>query len=102
VRKHWARHVELDETIASTLHTNSETESQDAVDDFADRLKRGIKTTVDDERERDVQRWYVDSFIAGAFELRRHQCCDACMGAYQVGPSDRGSCTTYACSSAAG
>ena len=26
-----------------------------------------------------MQKWYVESFIDGAFELRRHQCADAAM-----------------------
>ena len=29
-----------------------------------------------------MQKWYVESFIDGAFELRRHQCADAAMQVY--------------------
>jgi hypothetical protein len=30
-------------------------------------------------------RWYVTSFLAGAFELKRHICCDAAQVVYQIG-----------------
>jgi hypothetical protein len=83
-RKQWSRHTELNDEIASQLHTNGETESRDSIDDLADRLKRGVKTTVTEEAEQDMQRWFVDSFIAGAFELRRHQCCDAAMAVHRI------------------
>jgi hypothetical protein len=81
-RKRACRYVELDETIAGTLRTNGETESRDAVDDLADRIKSGVRTTLSDQAELQTMRWYVESFLAGAFELRRHQCADASMAVY--------------------
>jgi hypothetical protein len=36
---------------------------------------------VADPGEADMQRWYVDSFIDGAFELRCHRCANAAMEA---------------------
>jgi hypothetical protein len=81
-RRNWARHVELDEATVSRLHTNGETESQDAVDDLADRIKSGVTTTLSDQAELQTMRWYVESFLNGAFELRRHQCADAAMAVY--------------------
>ena len=78
------RYVELDETVANNLTTNGETHSRDVLDDLAHRIRSGVKTTVSDPVERDVQRWYVDSFIDGAFELLRHQCADAAMAVYRV------------------
>ena len=62
-----------------------EQRSQHALDDLGDRIRRGVKSTVSDPAERGMQRWFVDSFIAGAFELRRHECADAAMQVYGVG-----------------
>jgi hypothetical protein len=58
-RKSWQRYIELDETLANQLYTNGETKSQDAVDDLADRIKRGVKTTLSDPAELQTMRWYV-------------------------------------------
>jgi hypothetical protein len=78
------RFVEFDESIANNLRTNGETESRDAIDDLAHRIRVGVKTTMTDQSEVAMQRWYVDSFINGAFELRRHQCADAAMAVYSL------------------
>ena len=83
-RKSYRRSVKFDKRIANKLCTNRETESQHAIDDLSHRIRAGAKTTVTDPSELGMQRWYVDSFLDGAFELRRHQCADAAMQVYGV------------------
>jgi hypothetical protein len=78
-RKNASRYVELDEATVSTLRTNGDGQTRDAVDDLADRIKRGVRTTLSDPAELQTTRWYVTSFLDGAFELRRFKCCDAPM-----------------------
>jgi hypothetical protein len=78
-RKAAARRVELDETITSKLVTDGESPAQEADEDLADRIRRGVKTTLDDPEEIAMQRWYVEGFIDGAAELRRYQCANAAM-----------------------
>jgi sigma-70-like protein len=86
-RKRTKQHVEFDQAVATMLHTNGQSESRDAIDDLAHRIRSHVKTTVTDPREVGVQRWYVDSFIEGAFELRRHECADAAMAVYGLSHS---------------
>jgi hypothetical protein len=81
-RRRDTRYVELDEIIANQLHTNGETKSRDALDDLEHRIRSGARTTLSDPAELQTMRWYVDSFLNGAFELRRHQCCDAAITVY--------------------
>jgi hypothetical protein len=83
-RKSYRQSVKLDKRIANKLVTNGETESQHAIDDLAHRIRSSVKTTLTDSVEVAAQRWYVDSFLDGAFELRRHQCADAAMQVYGV------------------
>jgi hypothetical protein len=83
-RKRYRQSVKLDQRIANKLVTNGETESQHAIDDLAHRIRSSVKTTLTDPSEVGMQRWYVDSFLDGAFELRRHQCADAAMQVYGV------------------
>jgi hypothetical protein len=79
------RYVELDEGIASKIpHANDDAQGRDGIDDISHRIRVGVRSTVTDEKERDMQRWLVTSFLGGAFELKRHQCCDACMSVYGV------------------
>jgi DNA-directed RNA polymerase specialized sigma24 family protein len=80
-RKFISRHVELDETITEKLTTEPVVPGE-VIEDVAVRLRRGMKTTLSDPAELEAMRWYVDSFIGGAFELRRHQCADAAMAVY--------------------
>ena len=84
-RKSSNRFVELGAAV-NKLRTNGKTESRDAIEDLAHRIRLGVKTTVTDHGEVNMQRWYVDSFINGAFELRRHKCADAAMAVYGVSP----------------
>jgi hypothetical protein len=49
------RFVEFNEAAASKLRTNGETESRDAIDDLAHRLRVGVKTTVTDQSEIGMQ-----------------------------------------------
>jgi hypothetical protein len=84
VRKHSERHVELDDSVTSKLVTNGDSHAQDAIDDVADRIRRGVKSSLSDPSELEAQRWYVESFIAGAFELPRHSCANAAMRVYEL------------------
>jgi hypothetical protein len=87
-RKDLARHHRLNSVGLDKLVTNGEVESQHAIDDLAHRVRVGVKTTLDDETERDVQRaWFVASFCDDGFEHRRHECADAAMTVYGVGHS---------------
>ena len=84
-RKNLARHRRLTKVDPNSLTTNGETESQHAIDDIAHRVRSGVRTTLDDEIERDVQRWFVESFCDDRFEHRRHECGDAARTVYGVG-----------------
>jgi hypothetical protein len=82
-RKFISRHVELDEAIAEKLSVDPlRTRGREALDDIAVRLRREMRTTLADPAELEAMRWYVDSFVGGAFELRRHQCSNAAMTVY--------------------
>jgi len=83
-RKRTARFCEFDESIADTLHTNGESESRDQIEDLIHRIKNEAKTMLIDEREIEAQRWFVDSFCESGFAHRRHQCSDACIGAFNL------------------
>jgi hypothetical protein len=72
-----SRFVELDEVTIGRLSTNGDAQIQHTLDDIADRLRRKVKTTLCDPSEVGMQKWYVESFIHGGFELRRHQCANA-------------------------
>jgi hypothetical protein len=85
VRRNAARLVELDETIANNLVTNGEIRTKDVLEDLTYRIRAGVRSTITDSIEQNVQRWYVESFLDGAFAPRRHQCCDAAMGVFGVG-----------------
>jgi len=85
-RKRTDRYTELDESIVGKLSTNGNTHRETA-EDLAHRIKSGVRTTLSDPHELDACRWYVDSFLAGAFELRRHECADACMVVHQLSHS---------------
>jgi DNA-directed RNA polymerase specialized sigma24 family protein len=84
-RKNVARHVELDESLAGKLVAPTNSQSQESVDDLADRIRRGVRTTLTNPAEIGMQRWFVDSFIDGAFELRRYVCANAAMRVYNLG-----------------
>jgi hypothetical protein len=86
VRKNGNRFTELDEALVSTLPANGATDpsGQEGIDDLAHRIRSGIKTTVTDPTEQDVQRWYVTSFVDGAFGLPRHECANAAMAVYSL------------------
>lgn len=79
--------VELDETITGKLSTNGDAHGQEAVDDVAHRIRSGARTTVSDPAELETLRWFITSFLAGAFELRRHQCAGAAEAVYGLSPS---------------
>jgi DNA-directed RNA polymerase specialized sigma24 family protein len=84
-RRRSSRFVALDETVSARLITNGESESRTIVDDLENRLKSSFKTTLSDDRERDVQKWLVTSFCADGFESRRHECADAAMAVFSIG-----------------
>ena len=71
------RHVALDEAISIQLVTRSDSQARDAIDDLAHKIRSEVKTTLSDPAELQTMRWLVDSFLNGAFELRRHKCADA-------------------------
>jgi hypothetical protein len=79
-----SRLVELDEAATEKLTTQPEGRIQEATEDLAVRLKRKMRTCLADPAELQAMRWYTDSFINGAFELRRHQCADAAMTVYEL------------------
>jgi len=76
-RKDLARHRRLTKVDLNSLTTNGEVESQHAIDDLTHRVRVGVKTTIESLTERDVQRWFVESFCDDGFEHRRHECADA-------------------------
>jgi len=81
-RKRSKQYVTLKRSVVRKLEAKHEDHS--GVDDITHRIKVGARTTVTDPREISMQRWYVDSFLDGAFELRRHECADAAMQVYGV------------------
>ena len=83
-RKSYRQSVKFDKRIANKLITNGESESRLAIDDLAHRIRSSVRTTVTDPSEIGMQRWYVASFLDGAFELRRHHCADAAMQVYGI------------------
>jgi hypothetical protein len=83
-RKRAKQYVEFDQATANKLCTNGESESRDALDDLAHRIRTGVKTTLTDATEQDVQRWFVTSFCDDGFAQLRHQCADAAMAVYSL------------------
>jgi hypothetical protein len=81
------RFVELDEATVSKLVERGDARAREAIDDLTHRIRSGVKTTLSDSIEQDVQRWFVNSFINGAFELARHRCADAAMAVYGLSHS---------------
>ena len=77
-----ARHVELNEAATEKLITGPGTMEREVLEDVAIRLRRGMKTTLSEEAELATMRWYVDSFVGGAFEIARHKCANAAMLAF--------------------
>jgi hypothetical protein len=69
----------LDEATANNLVSNSATQDREAIDDLVHRLRIGIRTTLTDSTEQDVQRWFVVSFCEDGFAQQCHQCADAAM-----------------------
>jgi hypothetical protein len=81
------RYVELNEAIASDLPANGDARARDNVDDVLDRIRRGVRSTLNDPGELDTQRWYVNSFCEEGFESRRHECANAAMVVYNLSHS---------------
>jgi hypothetical protein len=86
-RKRTKQYVKLDNAAVNKLRTNGESESRDALDDLAHRIRSHVKTTVTDPTEQDMQRWFVTSFCDEGFESRRHECANAAMAVYGVSHS---------------
>jgi hypothetical protein len=80
-----SRRVELDDITANKLVANSGNHAADITEDVEYRIRHGARTTLDDPAEIQTQRWFVDSFLDGAFELRRHQCANAAMRVFGLG-----------------
>jgi hypothetical protein len=83
-RRDLVRHRRLMGSDLNHLVTNSEVESKHAVEDIAYRVRSGVKTTIENSTERDVQRWLVDSFIDASFAQCRCACADAAMAVHGV------------------
>jgi hypothetical protein len=83
-RKDLAPHRRLTRVDLNNLTTNGEVESQHIVDDLAHRVRIGVRTTLEDATERDVQRWFVESFCDDGFEHRRCECGDAAMNVFSL------------------
>jgi hypothetical protein len=83
-RKRTKRYVKLDKAAANKLHTNGESQSRDAIDDLAHRIRAGAKTTIANPTEQDVRRWFVTSFCQDGFSQYRHECANAAMGVYNL------------------
>jgi hypothetical protein len=81
-RRHWARHVELNDEITTTLRAKEIDHSN--ADELANRIRSKAKTLLMDTREIEAQKWYVDSFMVDGFDSKRHACADACMGVFQL------------------
>jgi hypothetical protein len=79
-----SQYVELDEGVANKLCTNAETESEHIITDLTHRIRSGVKTTLENSKEQDVQRWFVTSFCNEGFAQGHHQCADAAMGVFQL------------------
>jgi hypothetical protein len=78
------RYPSLDKTLLSTVMDESAAlDAQVAIDDLVHEI-RGIKSTIELLAEREAQKWYVESFIDAGFELRRHECADACMKVFEL------------------
>lgn len=86
VRKNWARHVELDEAIASTLHTNGEKDHQEVLEDLTHRIMSGVKTTLSDEAEVSAQRWLIESFCQEGFASKRYVCTNHAASVFGLKP----------------
>jgi len=87
-RKDSSRHCELGDDLVEALPAkDGELSGRAATDDVIYRIKRGVRTTLINSAELNACRWYVESFLAGAFELRRHECADACMVVHQLSHS---------------
>ena len=59
-RKSAGRFVELDEAVTDRL-TTAPCKGREALEDVADRIRRGFKTTLNDPSELSAERWMVDS-----------------------------------------
>jgi hypothetical protein len=83
-RKDLARHRRLTKVDLNSLTTSGEVESGHAIDDLVCRVRHDVRTTIEDSKERDVQRWFVESFCDDGFEHRRCECGDAARTVYGV------------------
>ena len=72
-----SRQVAFDEELANQLITPSDSQTRDAIADVAHKIRSETRTTITVTEELETMRWYVESFLGGAFELRRHQCAGA-------------------------
>jgi hypothetical protein len=85
-RKNASRFIELDATVANTLRTNGERESQDVIEDLIHRIKTTVKTTLTDEAELSAARWYIGSFCTDGFQSPRNKCANAAMAVFRLAP----------------
>ena len=80
LKKKLARRYEaLTETVIHTTPDSANFESQIAVDDLAQQIRRLIRSMCILESERQARCWFVESFLDCHFSMRRHQSADAAM-----------------------
>lgn len=80
-RRYQNRYRELDgevNNLPAAVHDDA------GVADLTHRIRAEVKTTLKDQRERDIQRWYVTSFCDQSFAQCRHQCADAAMAVHSL------------------
>jgi hypothetical protein len=76
----WNR--KLSKNVLNSLVTNGEIEGRHAVEDLAHRIRRGVRTTLEDAKEQDVQRWFVASFCDEGFAQCRYEWADAAIAVF--------------------
>ena len=85
-RRDSAHKLLLDEKLTQKLAAPN-TETSHMLEDLRDRIKTGVRSTLSDPTELEVQRWLVDSFCDEGFEHRRHECSDAAMTVFGGHPA---------------
>jgi hypothetical protein len=75
------RYCEIDEADSCTMPNDAA--SLEAITDIEYRVRQ-LKTPLRDRYELSAQRWFVESFIAAGFILKRHEAADAVMKVYGI------------------
>lgn len=67
--------------VAIRADESADLRSSLALKDLEHQIK-SVKSAITLEAERESQKWYLLSFWDAGFEMRRHECADACMKVY--------------------